>query len=49
MYFMTAYYAIRAPNDTGNSDARPHPPAQGPGLDSWPRDDPDPYLGRDGF
>ena len=35
--------------DSGNRNARAHPPAQGPGLDSWPRDDPDTHLGGDGF
>ena len=35
--------------DSGNHNPRPHPPAQGPGLDSWPRDDPDSHLGRDGL
>jgi hypothetical protein len=27
---------------------RPHPAAQGPGMDSWPRDDLGPHLGGDG-
>ena len=49
MYFMTAYYAHPRAHDTGNHNARPHPPAQGPGLDSWPGNDPDPHLGGDGF
>ena len=48
MYFMAAYYAIRAPRIPGTVNAWPHTPAQGPGLDSWPGDDPDPYLGGHG-
>ena len=36
-------------HDSGNYNARPHPPAQGPRVDSWPGDGPDPHLGGDGF
>ena len=49
MYFTTAYYRHPRAQDAGNHNPRAHPPAQGPGLDSWPGDDPDAHPGSDGL
>ena len=49
MYFTDRLLCHPRAQDAGNRNARAHPPAQGPGLDSWPRDDPDPHLGGDGL
>ena len=48
LYFTTACFAIFAPK-IRDHDAGPIRAAQGSGLDSWPGDDPDAHLGRDGL
>ena len=41
LYFLSAYYAIRAPKIAGNRNSWTYPRAQGPCLDSRPGHDPD--------